>query len=184
MLRYIVCLLTILLTSFNVYSESLDDLVVKLQTDNNICNWVNKNIWYSLRTEYDRSPQEIYESRKGQCHHFTMLTTYMLQKAGYKAYYISIYKMVKNNSDDCSETDVYGKKTVITNHAITVYEDGAGYWHSVDNGTLHKTKSKTLLDMFKSSIRYSGLLFQTIGISTVNDLNSNSEKFLGLMVVK
>ena len=55
--------------------------------------WVHKNINYNYeyigKTQY--SAMDIYNMRKGVCHHFTRLSNALLYSIGYKVIYVSGY---------------------------------------------------------------------------------------------
>ena len=72
-----------------------------------IGKWVNENIIYDLRyiEETDLTAIDIYNKRRGVCHHFTKLSNALLYSLGYKV--ISIYGYTCENSLEFNENSAH-----------------------------------------------------------------------------
>jgi len=72
-----------------------------------IGKWINENIKYDLRyiEETDLTTIDIYNKRRGVCHHFTKLSNALLYSLGYKV--ISIYGYTCENSLEFNENSAH-----------------------------------------------------------------------------
>ena len=86
--------------------------------------WVEKNIKYDLNyageTQY--SAIDIYNMKKGVCHHFTKLSNALLYSLGYKVLYASGYAVKGNNSFKTS-----------TGHAWSLIKLSNNKWYPFDS---------------------------------------------------
>ena len=69
--------------------------------------WVNKNIKYDLRylEKTDFTAMDIYNIRKGVCHHFTKLSNALLYSLGYEVIYI--YGYICENNKEFNENSAH-----------------------------------------------------------------------------
>ena len=121
--------------------------------------WVYKNIKYDYqytgKTQYNAI--DIYNMKRGVCHHFTKLTNALLYSLGYKVIYITGY-CCKNN------------KTIDKNslHAYSLIKLENGKWFPFDStwgiltGKIHVGHVfKMFGNKGRSSLSYDSLIFDT-----------------------
>ena len=83
------------------YNENNKDNHFELLDYMKIALWVYHNIKYDkkYRGEEEFTAMDIFEMKKGVCHHFTRLCNALLYSLGYKVIYVSGYAWVYNNVD-------------------------------------------------------------------------------------
>ena len=89
-----------------------------------IGKWVNENIKYDLSyiTRIKMTAIDIYNKRRGVCHHMTRLSNALLYSLGYKVLYASGYAVKGNNSFKTS-----------TGHAWSLIKLSNNKWYPFDS---------------------------------------------------
>ena len=78
--------------------------------------WVHENIKYDLRyvSKTDYTAIDIYNKRRGVCHHFTKLSNALLYSLGYKI--ISVYGYYCQNTNEFNENSTHSWSLIKLNN--------------------------------------------------------------------
>ena len=146
----LLCLFAFLPSCATAKINTLEELQLKENTPDKLGWWLESNIWYHLeQTDCWQAPERTFKTKKGDCEDFVILGKYILDKQGYKTWFVIIIP--------------YEKRA----HAVCVYES-KGKFYVMDNGEIHLTNAKDFAGVSKYLTEKNG---ENCGLNLLDDVD-------------